>query len=345
MDFYSNVGTTDIVGKFFNPIVTTLSFDELWENYYATNEPINISNSVLFSVPKDIEGNDLRYEGSIWITDINGYLYPMTPTFNRIIELEKKLNYFTNDTFTKITSISWIDKNPSGSSVITSTNPLKTSTKQIEIKYENNTFEYVSINKVSLFTFAVYVKTDDDIYVNTSTYWYSNPGEYYIKAIIPAYKSESGKDLYTDSYLKWTIKNVNDNTPSNPNDNTPSNPDDNTPSNPDDTSTIYYWYVGTTLPNTSNINTIGTSVTSKPNWPTSNPQSISVTVTNITGESLFIYYCFPTQWNVTIYDEDKESEMTLATDSTFTYNNIEYIVLRQGRKTPNGGTKDFWVSC
>ena len=46
-----------------------------------------------------------------------------------------------------------------------------------------------------------------------------------------------------------------------------------------------------------------------------------------------------------IYDEDKKSEMTLATDSTFTYNNIEYIVLRQGRKTPNGGTKDFWASC
>ena len=107
--------------------------------------------------------------------------------------------------------------------------------------------------------------------------------------------------------------------------------------------TTYYWYAGTSQPNTSNISTIGTSVTSKPSWPTSNPQSISVT--NTTGASSFIYYCFPAQWNVTIYDEDKKSEMTLATDSTFTYNNIEYIVLRQGRKTPNGGTKDFWVSC
>ena len=117
------------------------------------------------------------------------------------------------------------------------------------------------------------------------------------------------------------------------------NPDIPTP----EPSNGFYWYTGTTQPNTSNINTIGTSVTSKPSWPTSNPQSISVT--NTTGVSSYIYYCFPAQWNVTIYDEDKKSEMTLATDSTFTYNNIEYIVLRQGRKTPNGSTKDFWVSC
>ena len=96
-----------------------------------------------------------------------------------------------------------------------------------------------------------------------------------------------------------------------------------------------YWYAGTTLPNTSNISTIGTSVTSKPSWPTSNPQSMSVT--NTTGASSFIYYCFPAQWNVTIYDEDKKSEMT--------YSGNTYVILRQGRKTPEGGIKDFWAVC
>ena len=113
--------------------------------------------------------------------------------------------------------------------------------------------------------------------------------------------------------------------------------------NSQDPEPTYYWYAGTTLPDASNINTIGTSETSKPNWTADNPQSLAVT--NNTGVSAFIYYCFPTTWNVTIYDEDKTSEMLLVTDGTFTYNNVEYTILRQGRQTPNGGSKDFWARC
>ena len=105
----------------------------------------------------------------------------------------------------------------------------------------------------------------------------------------------------------------------------------------------YYWYAGTTLPNASNINTIGTNETSKPNWTASNPQSLAVT--NNTGESAFIYYCFPTTWNVTIIDGNKTDEMSMATEGTFTYNNVEYTILRQGRKTANGSTKDLWAKC
>ena len=105
----------------------------------------------------------------------------------------------------------------------------------------------------------------------------------------------------------------------------------------------YYWYAGTTLPDASNINTIGTSETSKPNWTADNPQSLAVT--NNTGESTFIYYCFPTTWNVTMLDVNKSDELSMATEGTFTYNNVEYTILRQGRQTANGATKEFWAKC
>lgn len=94
--------------------------------------------------------------------------------------------------------------------------------------------------------------------------------------------------------------------------------------------TTYYWYAGTTLPTASNISTIARgSLTSKPSWTESNQQDC--TVTNNTGESSYIYYCFPANWNVTFYDGNNFS-VGLSYVSNFTYNNINYKVERLGRK-------------
>lgn len=108
--------------------------------------------------------------------------------------------------------------------------------------------------------------------------------------------------------------------------------------------TTYYWYAGTTLPTENNLASIYTgSVTSKPTTWTDDPQSVSIT--NNTGSSTYFYYCFPTEWNVTIYDEDKVTEMALADVSTFTLNNVEYTVKRMGRKQGAGATQNLYAKC
>lgn len=106
-----------------------------------------------------------------------------------------------------------------------------------------------------------------------------------------------------------------------------------------------YWYVGTTLPNESNIVTIANEMlTEKPTtWTSDNPKSVAAT--NNTGESAYIYYCFPTDWNVIVLDGDKASEVLLPDVSTFTYNNIEYTVKRTGRYIGNGTTKPYYAKC
>ena len=103
----------------------------------------------------------------------------------------------------------------------------------------------------------------------------------------------------------------------------------------------YYWYYGTTIPTADNIASIAKgSSNEKPNW-TSNPQSVSIT--NNTGVATYFYYCFPTEWNVVIYDEDKVSEMALAYVSTFTLNNVDYTVQRMGRKQAAGATQNLYA--
>ncbi len=106
----------------------------------------------------------------------------------------------------------------------------------------------------------------------------------------------------------------------------------------------YYWYAGTTEPTASNIASIKTgSVNSKPTtWTASNPQSISAT--NNTGSSSYIYYCFPTNWNVIVLDQDKVSEVSLADVSTFNLDGVEYTVKRTGRLIGNGTTKTYYAS-
>ena len=106
--------------------------------------------------------------------------------------------------------------------------------------------------------------------------------------------------------------------------------------------TKYYWYVGTTEPTTSNITSIGNSLSDKPTtWTAQNPKSIEAT--NDTGSSSYIYYCFPTNWNVVVLDSDKITEMLLADVSTFTLNNTQYTVKRTGRIISNGTTKPYYA--
>ena len=108
--------------------------------------------------------------------------------------------------------------------------------------------------------------------------------------------------------------------------------------------TKYYWYAGTIEPNENNITSIGNSLSDKPTtWTASNPKSIAAT--NNTGDSSYIYYCFPTNWNVVVLDSDKITVMTLADVSTFTLNNIEYTVKRTGRTVSNDTTKSYYAKC
>ena len=108
---------------------------------------------------------------------------------------------------------------------------------------------------------------------------------------------------------------------------------------------VYYWYTGTTVPTADNLASIYTgSESSKPTtWTSDNPQSIAAT--NNTGGSSYIYYCFPTSWNVIVLDQDKVSEVSLADVSTFTLNGIEYTVKRTGRLISNGTTKPYYAKC
>ena len=106
--------------------------------------------------------------------------------------------------------------------------------------------------------------------------------------------------------------------------------------------TAYYWYAGATVPTESNINSIATGFeTSIPNWSASNPQSIAAT--NNTSASTYLYYCFPTEWNVITLDVDKKTVMQLVNEGTFIYSEIEYSILRTGRKIAVGTTKNYWA--
>ena len=234
----SNIGTSSIVGKIFSPIVTTLSFDELNEIYNG-GQYLPISNSVLFSIPQDADGNDLEYEGSIWLTDKNGYLYPMTPTYNTILKFENFMEtYIANNTVLnyKISSISWslenIDQAVDLVNNVTNTNPLlssKTKSKlKIKIIYDNGSTGYLDINEY-LLNFEVYINTTDN--TRAGIHWYTNPGEYYIKAVIPSFRCQNDSDVSTEDYLTYTIVDNESNSESN----------ENTGEN-DKPLTYYYWY-------------------------------------------------------------------------------------------------------
>ena len=106
----------------------------------------------------------------------------------------------------------------------------------------------------------------------------------------------------------------------------------------------YYWYAGLTLPESTNLADIANeSLNAKPTTWTSNPQSLSIT--NNTGADAYFYYCFPTEWNVVVYDEDKTTEMLLEYVSTYKLNGVEYTVHRMGRLQGEGATQNLYAKC
>ena len=106
----------------------------------------------------------------------------------------------------------------------------------------------------------------------------------------------------------------------------------------------YYWYAGLTLPESTNLADIANeSLNAKPTTWTSNPQSLSIT--NNTGADAYFYYCFPTDWNVVVYGENKTTEISLYHVSTFTLNGVEYTVHRMGRQQGPGATQNLYAKC
>lgn len=75
----SKIGSQNTTGAIFKPTVTNSSYDELMA---LINTPLNVSNALIFSVPQK-DGQDLVGEGSIWMTDNEGYLYPITKPINK----------------------------------------------------------------------------------------------------------------------------------------------------------------------------------------------------------------------------------------------------------------------
>ena len=110
------------------------------------------------------------------------------------------------------------------------------------------------------------------------------------------------------------------------------------------TENTYYWYAGLTLPDETNLADIANeSLSAKPTTWTNDPQSLSIT--NTTDESANFYYCFPTEWNVTIYDEDKTTEMLMEELPSFELNGITYTVLSMGRPQGAGATQNLYAKC
>ena len=74
----SNIANKNASNKTFNSIITTLSWTDLYKKM-NDNIPISATNALIFSIPRSENGEeDLIGEGSIWLTDENGNLYPMT---------------------------------------------------------------------------------------------------------------------------------------------------------------------------------------------------------------------------------------------------------------------------
>jgi hypothetical protein len=111
--------------------------------------------------------------------------------------------------------------------------------------------------------------------------------------------------------------------------------------NPISDEATYYWYAGIIIPTTANISNIATGRTNeKPYWDAQNIKAV-----NTSNNSSYLYYCFPTEWNIKILDSDKVTEMSLTYIASFTHNNIEYIVKRTGRTISSGASKQYYAQC
>jgi len=77
----SKVGSSNIIGKMFKPIIASTTYEEL-NNLKIKNVALTVSNAIIFSIPTDAEGNDIENAGSLWLTDSEGYLYCMLKPTN-----------------------------------------------------------------------------------------------------------------------------------------------------------------------------------------------------------------------------------------------------------------------
>ena len=77
----SNVANENIIGNTFKPFVTTASWQTLKDNM---STPTSIKNALILSIPQENNNKDKLYESSIWITDNDGNLYPVSLPFNVI---------------------------------------------------------------------------------------------------------------------------------------------------------------------------------------------------------------------------------------------------------------------
>ena len=72
----SKVGSTNVIGQMFKPIITNATWEEL-NNLKISNTALTVHNAIIFSIPIDDEGEDIENVGSLWLTDSDGYLYCM----------------------------------------------------------------------------------------------------------------------------------------------------------------------------------------------------------------------------------------------------------------------------
>ena len=266
----SNIATNSIVGKVFNPIVTNISYDEL--NQMRMEEvSINIPNCMLFSIPTTDPNSgkleDIPNEGSIWLTDANGYLYCMTKPINKYLEFESLtsiINPISNiNGDKKVASIKWYGNLKRYS--IQYENPSLTGINALIVKYEDESEDILNVNTISNFTLSI--TNEDGKSVNS--FWYNSIGKYYIKGTLLGYNTVSNNKIETDNVLEWNITENTSNTPDNPTptgDNPTPTPDNPTPTGdnptiPDNPSTNkYYWYIGAENPSSvSNIQTDDTT--------------------------------------------------------------------------------------
>ena len=189
----SNISRSNIVGKIFNPIVTDISYETL-EDILNNNESINVPDAILFSIPKENNvnnkefENDKFYEGSIWLTDTDGYLYPMTTTFNRIIELEKQLENISkninNINTRQLKSIKWNEYKVFINLYNMSQEEIYNTiyNQKLVLEYSNTDYEVINISCISDIQLKIYDKNEEKPIENPNSAWYEKIGTYLITA-------------------------------------------------------------------------------------------------------------------------------------------------------------------
>ena len=211
----SRVASTKIVGQVFKPIVTDLTYDEL-DEIREKNQSINISNSIIFSVPikteeaslSELNGiEDIAGEASIWITDYNGNLQPITFPYNKISGIIK---YYEDHIMTSDTKvIADVDWNNNNQIITGFSGSIPQIDTNIRLSYTNGKFDIVRASSLKIYTDEL--KTP----YNEASYWYNtlgsddDPRTYYITAIVPF----NGKEYETTNFIQCTIKAADKNIP------------------------------------------------------------------------------------------------------------------------------------